>query len=58
MTNKEYQAIIHDNKYVKITYFTEYSTGVMIIKESMWILRIKRFNKAFKDCTYDIEIYE
>ena len=55
ITNKDYEKISHDEKCIKITYSTGYSSGVMILKESLWILRMKHFTKAFKDCLINTE---
>ena len=42
----------HDSKeeYYKIKYRTDYSSGEVIVKKSLYETYLKRFNRAMKDC--------
>ena len=56
MTTKELEEIRKSSKVIKITYRSNNSSGVMFIKESMLIKQVKKFNKAFKDCVYSMDV--
>lgn len=56
MTLKELEEIRKSSKIIKITYRSNNSSGIMFIKESMLVKQIKKFNKAFKDCTYSMDV--
>ena len=56
MTTKELEEIRKSSKVMKITYRSNNSSGVMFIKESMLIKQVKKFNKAFKDCVYSMDV--
>lgn len=56
MTYKELEEIKRSSKVIKITYRSNNSSGVMFIKESMLVKQIKKFNKAFKDCSYTMDV--
>lgn len=56
MTVKELEEIRKSSKIIKITYRSNNSSGVMFIKESMLVKQFKKFNKAFKDCIYSMDV--
>ena len=55
MTNAERLLIQESQEYVRINYRSQNTHGHMICKYSLLELKLKKFNKAFKNCECHVE---
>ena len=51
MTKKEYQSIVNNKVAIRIEYKTPYSTGTIEIDRSVYLKKIKKFQRLFADCS-------
>ena len=56
LTLKEIENARNEKQSIKITYQSEYSKGVLILKTSIYNIRQKDIFRRLKDCTYSLEV--